>query len=599
MSRLLKFIFIIFFVSGAINLYGQVDYQQEYLAAKVNFRLGNYQAAKVGFGKLLELNEQNPFALYANYYYAIATYQLGDTTEALVPLRRVWLTHDQWKNRDDLGLWYGKLLLEDGQLLKGIEVFNEIETPNLKAARYAIELQSLQVYDNVSALKEALELNPYDSVLAAHLAFQINKLPIIDRPVALQEFLIESFQLDRELIGVVNKEVSQIKNTYNVGVMMPFMAHDLTTVKGNKGNQFVLDIYQAIQVAASELNEQGRKQIKLFAFDTKRDSAVTAEIINSGDLLQMDLVIGPLYPKPAMLMKEYSKEYRLNMVNPLSTNSTIIGENPYSFLLKSTAQTRARKAAKYAAENYENKVATIFYGKSEEDSLFAYSYKKYLEADSFNVKWIAPVRSALASSEVLKSLTEVFDADTLNYGKVYIANLKKVRVNDGDSLIMSRDSIGHIMVATEDDKLLVFNVLSAVETRRDSVPVIGMESWVDFDQISYEQIERLGIVLVGQNFFDFTSEELAAFKSKYKDTYNILPSQFSYSGYETMRFFGQQLFDYGNYFQYGLYDKGFQKGYLYTGFDYTKSNDNQFVPLLKLVDLDFIILPAVQQEIID
>lgn len=587
---------IIFLSFSAVHAQAQSNYQQQYLAAKADLRVGNYQKAKVGFGKILELTEQNPFALYASYFYAIAAYQVGDTSSALQQLRRVWLTHDQWAKRDDLALWYGKILLENGQLLKGIQVLNQIQNPKLLDLKDAIKSQGIQQYDSVAVLKEALELNPYDTVLAMHLAKKINSLPIVDRPIALQEFLVESFKLDRELIGVVNKDVSQMKETYNVAVMMPFMAKDLSTAKGNKGNQFVLDLYQGIQVAADELNKKGGKQIKLFAFDTKRDSGTTARILSSGDLLEMDLIIGPLYPEPAILMKEYSKEHKINMVNPLSTNSTVIGDNPYSFLLKSTAETRARKAADFAHYQYKNKVATIFYGKSEQDSIFAYSYKKYLEADSFRINWIAPVKSATASAEVLRTLTGVFDTDTLNYGKVYISNTRKAKVNDGDSLLMSRDSIGHILVASEDDKLLIFNVLSAIETRRDSVPLIGMESWVDFDQISFEQLERLGVTLVGQNFFDFDSEKLSAFKLNYKDRFNKLPTQFSYGGYEAMRFFGQQLFNYGNYFQYGLYDQGLKEGYLYSGFDYTKANDNQFVPILKLIDLDLIMMPTKQEQ---
>ena len=571
----------------------QPDYQATYLKAKAYFRLGNYSQARDGFKQLLEINEKNAFALYANYFYGISAYQLGDTTNALERFRRVSITHDQWDKSDELNVWYGKLLLEKGDLLKGLKALNGIENKEIREIANRVEANALMSYDSLALLQKGIELNPYDSVLALRLAQVINKQDLVERPVELQEFLIESFQLNKEDLDVIDQEVSQMKETYNVGVMMPFLAEELSTAKGNKANQFILDLYQGIQVAAAELNKNGER-IRLFAFDTKRDSATTQRIIDSGDLLEMDLVIGPLYPEPAKLMKAYSEEKKINLVNPMSTNSEVIGSNKYSFLLNSTPETRARIAATYASSNFDNKTATIFYGSGSQDSIFAYSYKKYLEADSFKINWITPVKSALASTEVLRTLTGVFDTDTINTGKVYIANTKKVRVNEGDSLLYARDSIGHIMVATENDKLLVFNILSAVETRRDSVPVLGMESWIDFNQISFEQLERLGVSLIGQNFFDFSSENVANFKSTYKSKFNTLPSQTSYSGYESMRFFGEQLINFGNYFQYGLYNSGYQSGYLYKGFNYSNANDNQYVPILKLVNLDLVILPEEQ-----
>ena len=569
----------------------QLNYQEEYLNAKSLLRAEQYEQARYGFAKLLEPSENNPFSLYAQYFYAIAAYKSQDTTAALEKLRRLRITHSKWDKMQDANLWYGKMLLETGELLKGIQVLNEVKSKELIPIAVKIKKANLLRYNEVGPLKEALELNPYDSIIAKRLANVINEVDLIDRPVELQEFLVSSFNLDGDLLGVIDKEASQMKQTYNVGVMMPFMVNDLTTSKGSKANQFILDIYQGIKVAVDELNAKGEK-IKLFVFDTKRDSLTTQRILDSGDLLEMDLLIGPLYPDPVKLVQTYSKEHRINMVNPLSTNSTVIGDNPYSFLLKSTPETRALKAAQYAASHFDTKRATIFYGEGEQDSIYAYAYKKYLEQDSFKVNWIAPVRSSVASTEVLRALTEVFETDTLNYGKVYISNTKKVRVEEGDSLIMSKDSIGHIMVASEKDKLLIFNILSAVQTRRDSIPIIGMESWIDFDQISYPQLERLKVTLVGQNYFDYGAEKLAEFKDAYREKFNKVPSQFSYNGYESMRFFGEQLINYGNYFQYGLSQEGFQNGYLYSGFDYSNANDNQYVPLLRLKDLDLLILPT-------
>lgn len=582
-------IFGVILILSAFQLNAQTNYQSEYLSGKNYFKAGEYQRAQNHFEKLLDINENNPFYLYATYFYALSAYETGDIELGMEALRGIRATHPEWDKIAEVEVWYGKMLLEEGDLFKGIEVLNAIEAKEVKPIADDIERSLLLSYDSIPLLQKAIELNPYDKILAKHLANKISQQPLVERKVELMEFLIDSFDLNRSSFDFVDESASQKKEVYRVGVMLPFMADGLSTSKGNKGNQFILDIYQGILEAVTALNKE-KEQIQLLAYDTQQDSAATAELLESGDLEEMDLIIGPLYPDPAQLVREYSAKNRINMVNPLSTNSVTIGTNPYSFLMKSTSETRAKIAAKYAKQNFENKNATIFYGDKEQDSVFAYTYKEYLEADSFNISWMAAARDPLASTEILRGLTEVFDPDTVyNSGKVYISNTVKVRVGEEDSLILSRDTIGHIMVASSDN-LLVSNVLSALDTRRDSIPVIGFDDWLEMNQISFDQLQRMKVVMIGQNYFDFSSPEVAEFKENYRKSYNKLPSHFSYDGYETMRYFGEKLLEYGNYFQYGIYKEGFQPGYLYFGFDYTNANDNQVVPVTTMESLELKML---------
>jgi tetratricopeptide (TPR) repeat protein len=582
-------------ILGAFQMKAQINYQSEYLSGKSYFRSGDYQRAQNSFKNLLEADEDNPFYLYGAYFYSISAYETGNKERAMEVLESVKNTHPNWDKIDEVNLWFGKMLMQEGELIQGLSVLNSTKNEKLMEIAKEIKKSTLNFYDSIPLLQKAMELNPYDEVLAKYLALKINQQPIIDREVELMEFLIDSFDLNRASFDFVDKSVSEKKETYRVAVLLPFMVDGLSTSKGNKGNQFVLDIYQGILVAADELNRD-KKRIEIFAYDTDRDSLTTAEIIESGELLEMDMIIGPLYPVPANMVREYSYQNKINMVNPLSTNSETIATNPYSFLMKSTIETRAKAAARFAIESMENKNATIFYGSKSQDSIFAYTYKKELEAASFNINWMAASRSATASTEILRSLTETYDYDTLsNKGKVYVSNTVKVKVGEKDSLLLSRDTIGHIMTASS-DKLLVSNVLSAVDTRRDSIPVMGYDEWLDFSQISFEQLQRLGVVMIGEDYFDFDSRQVADFKEIYRKAYNKLPSQYSYDGYETMWFFGEQLIEFGNYFQYGLYNKGFQKGHLYLGFDYTNANDNQMVPIMQMSNLELRILNYEPEE---
>lgn len=587
MNKSIKYYLLFICTLMVFQISAQVNYQSEYLSGKNYFRQANYQMAKNKFAKVLEMEDENPFYLYGSYFYAISAYQVNDVEDALEQLRRIRVTHPKWDKLDDVNVWYGHMLLDNADLFKGLEVLNEVKSADVKLIADKVKKSHLANYDSIPLLQKALELNPYDKILAKRLADVISKKPVVDRPIELLEFLIDSFELNKADYDFVDEGTSQMKSSYNVAVLLPFMAEGLTTTQGNKANQFILDLYEGVKLAAEELNKNGSK-IKLFSYDTKRDSDATQKILNSGELLEMDLIIGPLYPAPVELLKEYSILHRINMVNPLSTNSSIIGTNPYSFLLKSTPETRAKKAANFAKENFTTKRATIFYGSSEQDSIFAHTYKQYLEADSFKISWIKRVRSAEASTQIQRELTSVKGRKGSD-GEVQARRSVKVRIGEDETLFLSKDSIGHIVVASTDN-ILISNILSAVDTRRDQITIIGMEDWLEIEQISFEQLERMGVIMIGQNYYDFSSEEVANFKLDYTEKYNRLPTQFSYDGYETMMVFGKKLITYGNYFQYGMYHEGLQDGNLYYGFDYTNANDNQFVPVLRLEELNLIML---------
>jgi ABC-type branched-subunit amino acid transport system substrate-binding protein len=94
-----------------------------------------------------------------------------------------------------------------------------------------------------------------------------------------------------------------------------------------------MDLYAGIMYSLSNLDSTN-SLIEIFPFDTKSDPDVVNEIIDSGYLDGMDLIIGPLYSKPVSIIKQYCLENKLLMINPLSSNHEIIEDNNYSLLFK-------------------------------------------------------------------------------------------------------------------------------------------------------------------------------------------------------------------------------------------------------------------------
>src|SRR5699024_1333405 len=83
------------------------------------------------------------------------------------------------------------------------------------------------------------------------------------------------------------------------------------------------------------------------------------------------------------------------------------------------------------------------------------------------------------------------------------------------------------------------------------------------------------------NYINYEKEEVEHFKDNYIKVTKNFPSEFAYSGYDMMLFFGHMLHAHGNYFQQGFSSTIHQDGYVFEGYSYDSHNDNQFVPIVQ------------------
>ena len=111
------------------------------------------------------------------------------------------------------------------------------------------------------------------------------------------------------------------------------------------------------------------------------------------------------------------------------------------------------------------------------------------------------------------------------------------------------DSIGHIFIAS-DRSPLVANTITALETRGDSIVLVGMEQWLRSNVLPFEALERLNTLMIAPNYFDKTSDRVKQIEDQYRTQYNTLPSDNALIGYETMIIMGKLMNRFGNLFQY-------------------------------------------------
>jgi hypothetical protein len=559
MKKIIGLVFLVFF---NLAVRGQVDYPKQYQNAKDLFRQGKYNLAMETFKPLIAYDQKNQYSPYASFYYALSAFRQGYLAVAKDMFLQIKSVHPKWDKLDEVNLWLSKIYLQDGDYFQGVKTLNLIQNKNILAAGQAVKAQHVAEITDAEILKMMLEEYPKDEVVGRSLAKLLAKDLTDEENKKLLESLIKQFKLERaDFIPEAPKTFH--KDRYSVSVLLPFMLESLDAKPGKKRNQIVLDFYEGIRLAVDTLNQRG-PEIRLRAYDTDKGLDHLKRLLQTKELKNTDLVIGPLFPEENKIVQEFSLNDQVNVVNPFSNNTDLIGSNPYAYLFQPSSETIGKKAAEYVSDHARKNVCMVFYGSSKKDSVVAANFAE--KASELGLQIVASKRVFKdEASDIITVLANPTEYDEFKYASQF--TLKK-------------DSIGSIFVGT-DDPLIYTKIISAVETRGDSILVVGSENWIDDTAVAFEKYQNLGVVFSAPNFVSPESSRRRAFVRKYLSSYGRVPSNLSVLGYEMMLLFGSQLKTNGVYFQDGLNNTEFLRGHLFQGFKYQYSRDNQIVPFAR------------------
>jgi len=573
--------------------------QATYLKAKAYLDEGSYAFAMENFRKLAEPNQKNPFKEYASFYFALAAYK----NDQLGLARSMWLQmgrkNSRWEKISEVYFWLAQVYFEEANPGKGVYYSKKSELPAADGLMNEYLNDSL----DIDTMEKIHYQYPNDQLIAFKTAQAIHRQSLTIRNFQLLNYLVEKFGFDKRAFGIPDIGESQMKQAYNVAVLMPFLFDSLGNTRRVERNRFVMDMYVGILEAADTLNTKGAK-INILPYDTKRSKSKTQNILLLPELITMDLIIGPLFPEPSKIVNNFCYENKINMINPVSTNAAILANNPYAFLFKSSTTTQALTAANMAIEQFSNnKTVMIIYEDNKQDSINAFTYSQKIQESGFDVIETFRVRDTTVKAvfDYLTSEYEVeytkAEADSLMETKERSAIVKerKSRVTKDSIeyyatfLTIAPDSIGHVYVASS-KPIIASNIISAIEVRGDSTGIIGRGKWKEFDILTFEQLQRLGVYFVDADYIRKDRDQYKFYRDRYVEKFKRTPGLNNLVGYELMYFVGSMMQRYGNYFQKGNPQVGFTKGQLLYGTYFGYSNNNQAVPITQFVDAEIKIL---------
>jgi hypothetical protein len=544
-------------------------FQNSYLKARDHYNAARYSEALEAFIPLTI--SDNPFQEYASFFYAMSACNSGDRQLSKDMFLQIKKRFPNWEKMEDVNLWLAKLNFENKDYFQGMYYLGVLNSEPARKNGDNMKGHYFRLESDAVILENLLESFPEERSIAGTLAERISKKPLSEIDFNKLDSLVQKYNLDPAKYKLIDGEKVIKKDEYNIGVLLPFMFDELQPQRGRWSNQFILDIYEGMMYGKKELDKLGIR-VNLFAFDTRRDSTVTASLVAGGQLDVMDVLVGPLYTGPSKVIADYSFQKRKNIINPLSANSEITGNNPYSFLYQSSSQSLAKAAADYVHGKFDNKNAAIFYGDSPQDEILANEYRKLIVEDSFTVVIFQKVsrNETRIIFETLMSTYQVPDSLDIDEERETL-----------DVLFLKPDSIGHVFAAS-DDLLFGSTMISTIENRGDAIQLIGSEEWLQSRSVDYNVVEKLGVWFLSPNYFPTQNEKYQKFREDYLNKNFELPTKNILIGYNLSLFLGMNMFKYGKYFQIGASEHEFEGGYLRTGFEIGPWNDNAWIPIITM-----------------
>ncbi|WP_229310944.1 ABC transporter substrate-binding protein [Larkinella soli] len=557
-TTLSGFLFLLLALLGAEGMVqAQTDPGERRYRSAVRFiQQGDYTKAKAELAPLTE-RQNGGIAPYAHYYYALAEYKQKRYSEARLMLKQLKDRFPDWKKMDDAHYLLAAASLESGQFEDGLEALSRISDASLKTEINRMEPYYFSQISDLNRLKQLQKAYPNNRNLALALIDLIQRSSTATADLELSDRLTNRFgvptassrpkpvEVETSSTTVPGKpERNRNKGYFNVAVLFPFRVNDLDPEERARSNQYALDLYNGMKMAKNRLQSEGIT-VNLFAYDVDNDPAkMTGLIVNPG-FAQNDLLIGPLYAEPNRIAMEYANLNGIPLVNPISTSSDLVANQPLAFLAAPSLNQQAVKTANFARSLSPGRKAAVYFGTSRKDSTLAALYQNELRRQGF----------------------QLIDA-------LKIGDPEMIRVSE-------TNKPAHVFLAFSDESMGP-KLVKLLAQRKINVPVIATSSGFDFEKEPLSTFTRTDLYLLYPDFVDPQRPELNEFGEQYLEQRNIIPSTYAYQGYDMLLFFGRALArNRGQLMGRNQMRGAPEEGFLLSGFDYTAGNENQVVPIVK------------------
>lgn len=310
-----------------------------------------------------------------------------------------------------------------------------------------------------------------------------------------------------------------------------------------------IEFYEGLLLAIDSLKQTGLN-LNLNVYDTENDTSRINEILQNQELINMDLIIGPIYNHEVKMVSEFSRLNGIKMISPLSDNLKLLDENPYLFQVYPSYDAQIEEFAKYVSDFKEKNIVLVHNG------------------DSLGYSNVQMVKNRIFSHLSIDTLV-----NNIQFKEVVFADSINVLEHAMD------EDIENLFIIPTNEEAFVTDVitnLNTLNTFGNDIEVVGLSRWQRFRNIDSEYYFNLNLSLATPFFIDYHKDDVKNFIFKYRDSFKTEPKQMAIRGYDVGLYFFSALRDYGNDFSNCIFNHNidllqanykFIKWYEFSGFE--------------------------------
>ncbi|MDB5264310.1 MAG: hypothetical protein JWQ14_3593 [Adhaeribacter sp.] len=545
------------FLPGTVLAQSAREYDTRLQNGRLLLDQQKYELAMAEFVPVVNAGKNYPNLPQALYFYSVAALNAKRIREAGGRIDQLLQQYPSWENLDEARYVGAAIAFEQQDFAKALALLQAVTTKNLEKDIAAMKQLYLPRITDKEVFTKLYNQYPDDAELAISYADKLAGGWYTDADKATLEKIVSTYKLDKKKYS--GKALASAKKAqYNVAVLLPF---GLNEARGQalRKNQFIMDLYAGMAMAKDSL-ARNNIHLNLFTYDAPADTNQVKKVLNLPEMTNMDLIIGPVYKSANKIISRFARQHQITSINPLSDDISLTKNNPYLYLYQPSIATQARKSAQFAFDTFGPKGAVIIYSNTEDGMEFARNYRLEFEKRGGKI---------LLSKAVSPTSTASGLYNGLNFAEV-----------------------GHLMIASNSMPVAV-NTVSTLERLSTKIPVITFASWLDISQLNLTQLDLQEIYFLHPKFIDTSLPSVREFKKDYAARFNIPPSNYAYIGFDMLYYFGNIMARHGAHFNSMLATEGPVSGAFFQGIGYATERDNQYIPILKLDNLQLNVVNPV------
>jgi LysM repeat protein len=383
--------------------------------------------------------------------------------------------------------------------------------------RYMVSMQSIKELNGLSS--STVKKGDVLKIKVKKVNYEIIENPLDEPKLIVDSSGVPIIKKDKYKIALLLPLMLSKNQSYMNKPLKPGQHPEL-----HPTTKVAADFYHGFILAADSLTQAGLN-VEIYIYDTKKDTNEIAKFFGKSEFNNIDLIVGPLFPKTINYVANYCKIHQVKMVIPFKAPTKVLYQNPYIYKATASNITLMDGMVDYIIEKHVQHHVSIFKPKASSDiALYEEARERYNSKMETFPNAMTPKIKELTLTSNWRDINSKLRKDTVNIIIVPSTNLKYV---------------AGVLVAL--NKVLNNNPYA----KNMKIVVFGLEDWNKFDDLDLKHRMRLHQHYASYRYIDYEAEKTKKMMLSYRKKYATDP-----------QVYGVQGFDVGYYFLSALYLHG-------------------------------------------